>query len=397
MQYMISVEEAKAIIRENANRLNYQRVPLLKAAGRVLATDIIAPYTIPAYPQSSMDGYAFALRPGYRSYKLVGEMPAGSNQSFQLKQGEAVRIFTGAAVPSGADTVLMQEKARIEEGLLVIEPEGISTGSNVRPVGSEIQGGSRALAAGSLLTPAAIGFLAGAGITEVEVVPFPKVSIIVTGNELQKPGEPLEYGQVYEANSFTLVTALQQIGIEPLGVYKGADDPAQLTEILSNALEVSDLVLMTGGVSVGDYDFTALAFDACGVEKVFHKIRQKPGKPVLFGVKGNKLVFGLPGNPASVLTCYYQYVLLAFSLMSGVDLNLPVIRVPINKVYAKAAGLTHFLKGYYNGETVELLTGQESYKLNSFAMSNCLVEIGEDITGLQEGSLMDIHLFSKTY
>ena len=397
MEYMISVEEAKGIIRENACRLNHQRVPLLKATGRVLARDIIAPYSIPAYPQSSMDGYAFAFRAGYRTYKLVGEMAAGSTKEFKLKEGDAIRIFTGAAVPAGADTVLMQEKARIEDGLLIIELDGVVPGANVRPVGSEIEAGSRALPAGALLTPAAIGFLAGAGITEVDVYPLPKVSIIVTGNELQTPGEPLVYGQVYEANSFTLVSALGKLGVEPLGLYRGADDPVQLTEILWNALEESDVVLMTGGVSVGDYDFTTLAFDACGVQKVFHKIKQKPGKPILFGVKDKKLVFGLPGNPASVLTCYYQYVLPAFSIMEGTNLNLPVINVPLKNAYKKAAGLTHFLKGYFDGEMVELLGGQESYKLNSFAKANCLAEFAEDITGLQEGEMVTIHLFAKGY
>jgi molybdopterin molybdotransferase len=209
------------------------------------------------------------------------------------------------------------------------------------------------------------------------------------------PGEPLVYGQVYEANSFTLLSALGELGIEPLGLYRGADDPAQLTEILMNALEESDVVLMTGGVSVGDYDFTTLAFDACGVQKVFHKIKQKPGKPILFGVKDHKLVFGLPGNPASVLTCYYQYVLPAFSMLAGNNLNLPVKNVPLKTAFKKPAGLTHFLKGYFDGEGVELLGGQESYKLNSFAKANCLVEFAEENTGLQDGEWVNIHLFGK--
>lgn len=397
MEYMISVEEAKCIIRANACRLNAQKVPLLKATGRILANPLIAPFSIPAFPQSSMDGYAFAFRAGYRTYKLVGEMAAGSSKEFKLNEGEAIRIFTGAAVPAGADTVLMQEKARIENGLLFCEWEGITSGANVRPVGSEIEAGSRALPEGALLTPAAIGFLAGAGITEVDVYPLPKVSIIVTGNELQTPGEPLAYGQVYEANSFTLVSALGELGIEPLGLYRGADDPEQLTEILLNALEESDVVLMTGGVSVGDYDFTTLAFEACGVQKVFHKIKQKPGKPILFGVKDNKLVFGLPGNPASVLTCYYQYVLPALTIMTGLNLNLPVKNVPLKSAYHKAGGLTHFLKGYFDGETVELLGGQESYKLNSFAKANCLAEFAEETTGMEEGEMVNIHLFAKGY
>jgi molybdopterin molybdotransferase len=394
MQFMLSVDEAREMIIANSKRLESVPMTLLDAAGLVLSKDIFAPYSIPAYPQSSMDGYALRFDGGHWPLKLVGEMAAGSNKAFTLKQGEAARIFTGAAVPTGADTVLIQEKARVEGNLLHIEDPNLITGANVRPVGSEITKGHKALPAGALLTPAAIGFLAGMGVVEVEAVPMPRISIIVTGNELQQPGQPLEYGQVYEANSFTLLSALKQIGIEPLALYRSGDDPVQLTDILSNALEASDVILMTGGVSVGAYDFTTAAFDACGVQKVFHKIKQKPGKPILFGESGSKLVFGLPGNPASVLTCYYQYVLPALGMLCGKDLRLPTQTISLKNEYKKPAGLTHFLKGYYDGISVELLSGQESYKLNSFARANCLAEIPEATTSLETGSEIRIHLFS---
>lgn len=376
-----------------SQRLEPVQMALAEAAGHVLGADIHSEFSIPAYPQSSMDGYAMAFEPR-RSYKLVGEMAAGSNSDFHLKPGEAVRIFTGAAVPDGADTVLIQEKARVEEGYLYVDDANLAVSANVRPVGSEIQKGALGLPKGAILTPAAIGFLAGIGIAEVEVYPMPKVSVIVTGNELQAPGQPLEYGQVYEANSFTLLAALKSLHIAPLAMYRCGDDLEQLTEILLNALEDSDVVLMTGGVSVGDYDFTALAFDACEVEKIFHKIKQKPGKPILFGRKGHKLVFGLPGNPASVLTCFYQYVLPAFSELSGRRLSLPTKEAPLHSNFKKPAGLTHFLKGYFNGTTVELLTGQESYKLNSFAKANCLVEIPEMVSELGAGEIVIIHLIN---
>ena len=392
---MISVDEAKSIIREKTQRLCPQTFPLQQAVGLILAKDVTAPCNIPAYPQSGMDGYAVHFGDGGRwPMALVGEMAAGSNREFVLKPGEAIRIFTGAAVPAGADTVVMQEKVRVEDGKLYIEDHNLSSGANVRPVGSEIAVNELALPEGALLTPAAIGFLAGIGITDVEAIPMPKVSIVVTGNELQSPGEPLEYGQVYEANSFTLLSALKQIDIEPMALYRSGDNLDQLTDILLNALEMSDVVLMTGGVSVGDYDFTAQAFDACGVNKIFHKISQKPGKPILFGTRENKLVFGLPGNPASVLTCFYQYVLCAFSRLSGRELTLPYFEVSSKSSYKKPSGLTHFLKGYYNGETVELLSGQESYKLNSFAKANCLAEIPETATGVEAGQSVRIHIFS---
>jgi molybdopterin molybdotransferase len=394
MQYMLTVAAAKNMIIARAHPLQGQTLPLTEAAGCTLASDVVAPCNIPAYPQSSMDGYALFFDPRKHPLRLVGEMAAGSNRAFHLNSFEAIRIFTGAAVPDGADTVVIQEKSMVKNGYLHIEDDKLKTGDNVRPVGSEIKEGDPALPSGTLLTPAAIGFLAGMGITAVKVYPLPKVSIIVTGNELQTPGEPLAYGQVFEANSFTLLAALKSIGITPLGLYRSGDNLEQLTEILFNALEESDVVLMTGGVSVGDYDFTMQAFDACGVEKIFHKIKQKPGKPILFGAKAEKLVFGLPGNPASVLTCYYQYVLTAFSVLCGKNLNLQQGGVSLKADHKKPAGLTHFLKGYYDGEQVELLSGQESYKLNSFAKANCLAELPEDVTEFAKGEIVKIHLFS---
>jgi len=391
---MISVQEARELIARNATLLEAADMMLKDAAGCMLSEDVIAPYSIPAYPQSGMDGYALRYEDRRWPLLLVGEIPAGSDCEFVLKPGEAARIFTGAAVPEGADTVAIQEKVIVSEGKVIIEDSALTYGANVRPVGSEIERGQKALSAGTILTPAAIGFLAGMGITAVKVHPLPRVSIIVTGNELQMPGNPLAYGQVYEANSFVLHAALKAIGVEQLALYRSEDDPLLLNDILANALESSDVVIITGGVSVGAYDFTSEVFETCGVARIFHKIRQKPGKPLLFGKKDHKLVFGLPGNPASVLTCFYQYVLPALSALSGKPLCLPVREAYISASFKKPAGLTHFLKGYCHGNTVELSGGQESYKLNSFATANCLAEIPEAITDIQAGSKITVHLFS---
>ena len=395
VKILVTAEEARGLIGQAARQMAPVQASLPEAAGCILAKDIYAGITIPAFRQSGMDGFAFLFDGGHWPLRLVGEMAAGSHDSFSLQPGEAVRIFTGAAVPTGADTVLVQEKARVEDGYLHIEDANLVAGANVRPVGSEVKAGELALSEGSLLSPAAIGFLAGIGITEVEIYPAPRVSIIVTGNELQTPGHPLEFGQVYEANSFALSAALGSLQMEPMAIYRSADDPGQLTEILDNALVVSDVVLITGGVSVGDYDFTEVAFEACGVEKVFHKVKQKPGKPLLFGRKGEKLVFGLPGNPASVLACFYMYVLGAFSAMSGQRLSLPIMQAPLSVPYKKPEGLTHFLKGHYDGSVVNLLTGQESYKLNSFAMANCLVEVPAETTELAMGDMVKVHVINN--
>jgi molybdopterin molybdotransferase len=392
MKTMVSVSEAIKFISEHIMPLHPVALPLHEAAGLTLAEDILSPYNIPAYPQSSMDGYAFAFEEGRSTYELEGEMAAGSRQQFTLMPGKAIRIFTGAAVPNGADTVLVQEKARVENGLLHLPDTPLKKGDNVRPIGSEIQRGAHALSKGDRLQPASIGFLAGMGIATVKVFPRPKVSIFVTGNELQALGQPLGYGQVYDSNSYTLRACLEQCHINHIALFQSGDDPAQLQALLTKALQDSDLVLMTGGVSVGEYDFTMQAFEGCGVMPVFHKIRQKPGKPILFGMKENKAVFGLPGNPASVLTCFYEYVLPAIGKMMHQPLSVTSKKAVLSHDHQKPAGLTHFLKAVHDGEKVGLQKGQESYKLSSFAAANCLAVFPETETQFTQGQSIEIHL-----
>ena len=392
---MISVTEAKQIIERNCTTLDRICVNLEAAYGKILAEDIYSPINIPSYAQSSMDGYAINFE-SYNANKsaliLNGEMAAGDNKDFRLNQGEATRIFTGAALPDGADTVVMQEKVSIENNRLVINDETIVAGMNVRLPGVEIKKTALALESGSLLNPAAIGFLAGMGISNLYIYSSPVVSIIVTGNELQKPGTPLRHGQVYESNSFALHAALKGAGIENILIFSAADDLEILSDILKVALSKCDVVLLTGGVSVGDYDFVVPAAEKCGVEKLFHKIKQRPGKPLYFGKKESKIVFGLPGNPSSVLTCFYEYVILALQKMKNAESMLTFTEAPLLQTFNKAAGLTHFLKGYFNGNTVTALTGQESFRMRSFAKANCLIEIPEAITEVKKDELVNICL-----
>jgi molybdopterin molybdotransferase len=391
---MISVAEAKKIVSENVSSLEPEILPLQESAGLTLAEDVYAPMDIPAFPQSSMDGYAFSFDYWQKKKKLeiAGEVAAGNNEIFTLAQGNAVRIFTGAAVPHGADTVVMQEKIKTINGELIIEDENLQAGNSVRPKGSEIKAGALALEKETVLSPAAIGFLAGIGISEVNVYPNPSISIIITGDELQQPGKPLQHGQVYESNSFALKAVLKQLYINNVEVFYASDKREIVTSALEKALQQSDVVLLTGGISVGDYDFVLQAATECRIEKLFHKVKQRPGKPLYFGKKNNKLVFGLPGNPSSVLTCFYQYVVPAIEKMNKRRKLLSVVQAPLSKSFQKAAGLTHFLKGFYDGKTVAPLDAQESYRLSSFARANCLIQVYEDVTECRQGDLVDVHL-----
>lgn len=392
MKQLISVDDAKELIGKYVQPNAPRKIPLMKSVGLKLAEDIISSYDIPAFPQSSMDGYAFAWDPSLSSYKLIGEVAAGSNDEFILEHGHAVRIFTGAPLPQGADTVLMQEKAVVVEGELFIKDENLIRGLNVRGIGTEISKGALALSKGMILSPSSIGFIAGIGISEVMVYSKPSVGIVLTGNELQQPGNELTFGQVFDANSFSLVSALKQMHIDDVKLYFAKDDLALLTDRVKEALSNHDLIMITGGVSVGDYDFTLKACEAAGVESVFHKVKQKPGKPLFFGMRDNKVVSGMPGNPASVLTGFYEYVYSAISKLMNQNFSMNVIHAPLENDFKKPPGLTHFLKAFYDGETVSLLTGQESYKLGSFAKANCFAIIPEDITFVEKGGQVEIHL-----
>ena len=393
MQQLISVSEAKELIEKYLKPTVPKRIPLMQSVGLKLAEDIFSSQDIPAFPQSSMDGYAFAYDPNCSSYELVGEVAAGSTGECILEPGFAVRIFTGAPLPKGADTVLMQEKAVVIENKLFIKDENIVKGLNVRGIGTEISKRSLALSKDTILSPSSIGFIAGIGISDILAFPKPSVGIVLTGNELQQPGNELAYGQVFDANSYSLVSALRKIHIDEVKLFFAKDDLAVLTECVKDALANHDLIMITGGVSVGDYDFTLKACDTAGVKPIFHKVKQKPGKPFFFGMRDNKVVFGMPGNPASVLTGFYEYVFPAISKMMKQNLSLEVIHAPLDTDFKKIPGLTHFLKAFYDGSTVSLLTGQESYKLSSFAYANCFAIIPEDTGLVEKGSLIEIHLF----
>ncbi|MBO9563661.1 MAG: molybdopterin molybdotransferase MoeA [Niastella sp.] len=391
---MLSVEQAKVLISANTTLGLPITIPLENALGKVLAASIYADISIPAFEQSAMDGYAFR----YDTWKqqplqIAGEMAAGAKAPLTITAGQAARIFTGAPLPAGADTVVMQEKVRVNGNELIIDDVELQPGFNVRGIGAEIRAGELALPNGALLTPAAIGFLAGMGMHKVAVYPSPSITIIVTGDELQKPGASLEYGQVYESNSYTLRTALQQMQVGPVAVMTAEDDFDILLQTVAAALSASDMVLITGGVSVGNYDYVAQALETCGVTQIFHKLRQRPGKPLYFGKRDEQLVFGLPGNPSSVLTCFYEYVYPCIREQMGYPQPaLPVMQMRLLNDFHRKPGLTQFLKGYWDKEGVRVLQAQESFRMHSFAVGNCLIVVPEETGDILKGQMVEVHL-----
>ncbi len=379
---MISVNEAKQIVLKHSLLLNEVALPLDKALGYCLAQSVICKWSIPNFVQSSMDGYALQL--AYCNHKLPiqDELPAGTSKKIMLNEGYAVKVFTGGPVPENADVVIQKEWVNTSATKIEIDAQkkldpAIAAGLNIRKPGSDIQKGTVALEAGTILHSAHIAFLASIGETMVMVYRKPIVAIVITGNELVMPGNQLQDGEVFEANAAGLSAALKQAGVEQVHVLYTKDNLAETTACVQSALDLADMVLITGGVSVGDYDFVANACLNSGVEKLFHGVKQKPGKPLLFGKKENKLIFGLPGNPVSVLSCYTQYVLPAILQLSGLNRIKPAV-AKLSAAYEKKSALCFFLKGVVENGIVTVLPNQASYQLSSFATANCWIELAED-------------------
>ncbi len=389
---VITVQEAKTLIRQSVPAPVVTKLPLYQAAGHILAEDIKAVTDIPAFVQSSMDGYALKFEDAEKGLIIKTIIQAGSTAEAGIKNGETARIFTGAPLPQGADTVIMQEKTEIKNGILHCRDEQLQRGSNVRLKGSEIARNALAMQKGDLLTPAAVGFLAGIGIAFVEVYRKPSVALILTGDELQQPGQELKAGQVYESNSFALKAALHQAGIDHAETFFVRDNLHLLQETLKEAIAQHTLVLLTGGVSVGDYDFVVKAAEGNNINAIFHKIKQKPGKPLFFGRKENVLIFGLPGNPASVLTCYYQYVLPAIRLMYGRDEPAKAVQATLTADVRKVPGLTQFLKAWYENGKVTPMGAQESFRMSTFAIANCFICLHEEGLEYKNGDRVEVHL-----
>jgi len=388
---MIDVEAAKSIVRQLSCVPKIISLPLTASLGYVLSADVLAPIYMPPFDQSAMDGYALTLGKTLE-YKIIGEVQAGSPENPSMEMGDAVRIFTGAAVPSDANAVIMQEKTTVEGDLLRID-ELPKPSANIRPLGEQIKKGEIALEKGTELSPAAVGFLAGIGVSEVTVFQKPSIAVVVTGDELVSAGQVLERGQIYESNGVMLANALQQTGFEAPTVVRVKDDYEATKKLLKELLEKQDFVLISGGISVGDYDFVGKALLELGVEQLFYKVRQKPGKPMFLGKTATSVVFALPGNPAAALSCYYQYVLTALKKAVGLpNYALKKVYLPITKAYLKKGNRAHFLKAKLTENGVETLDGQSSAMLFSFAYADALIYIPQDQMQTEAGALVEVHL-----
>lgn len=381
---MIAVSEAQQLIEQHSIRLQTERINLEACLGFYLAEDIQAPFSLPSFRQSAMDGYAF-IHSESKTLKVSGQVQAGDTSIPELKPGEAIRIFTGAPVPDAADTVIIQEHTTRDGDELILDKIPAKN-ANIRPIGEQIKKGELVLKQGHYINEATIGFLAGLGFTEVSVYKKPRVAILTTGNELQERGTELKPNHIYESNGIMLSSALNRIGITEIELIKAEDTLEATKSSVQNALEKADVVLVSGGISVGDYDFVQEALVQNEVKEHFYKVNQKPGKPLWFGTKGEKSVFGLPGNPASSLTCFYVYVLPHLRLRMGskkpyLEKRKAILQQEVKNIHDK----TLFLKAGVSEDQITPFTGQASSMLNTYAISNALLVIEPEQTVVKQG------------
>jgi molybdopterin molybdotransferase len=363
-------------------------VPLSESLHYFTAENIIAPFDIPVFDNSAMDGFGFCLENLQSGiyYPVTGEIKAGTQKIPALIPGQAVKIFTGAPVSEQVDLIIQKEHCSFDGDQVKIITEHWEKGQHIRKKGTQSHKGEIIVYKNIKITAGIIGMLATFGIQNVIVYSKPKTGIMITGDELAKPGTTLKPGQIYESNSLALKALLKNIHIDTDYINIVEDNPEKLKNEIENILPKVDILLITGGISVGDYDYVRKSLEDNGVEKVFYKVKQKPGKPLYFGVKDNTSIFALPGNPASVFTSFQVYVKpFIDAFISGSTIFTSFHHGTITHDFEKKQGLTHWLKAVENNGNVKILTGQESYKMDAFTEANCLAKLDENTEFIEAG------------
>ncbi len=378
---MLHPDEAHKIIAEAITRLGTEDVPVTEVHGRILAEDVIAAEPYPTFPASTMDGYA-VLAADYSPWReVIGTQNAGDVLDVEVSEGYCVRIMTGAPLPPGADAVVPVEATEMADDHVVVHMEDVAPGLNIRPVGVDIAEGELLITAGTRIGPAETGLLASLGITPVKVVRKPRISILSTGDELVDPDQTPGPGQIRDANRFTVAAMLANEPVEITWVGIAPDDREELERLLNERLATDDLVLTSGGVSMGEKDYIkAILFEAEDVELFFRRLYMKPGKPLTFARKGDAFIFGLPGNPVSSLATFDVFVRPAIHRMIGAaSVGLPSVQVTLS-AGTESSDRIEYQRGVVtvsnSGELMARTTGdQRSSRLASYIGANAYLVI----------------------
>jgi molybdopterin molybdotransferase len=405
----LSVEAARAAIAAALRPITEtESLPLTAALGRILGADIVSPISVPAHDNSAMDGYALRgsdLRTDADTVlRVCGTVHAGDVPDVETAAGQCVRIMTGAVMPAGLDTVVPQELCRAADGVVHIAPGTVRPGDNRRLQGEDLRAGHPALTTGQRLRPADLGLIASLGIGAVTVRRRLRVALFSTGNELRTLGQPLDAGCIYDSNRYSLMGALARLDVEILDLGLVRDDPAALAATLDEAIARADVVLTSGGVSVGDADYTKDLLASRG-DVAFWKVAMRPGRPFAFGPlqrgegRTPAWLFALPGNPVAALVTFYAFARDGLLQLAGArPAPLPVLRARCTTAIRKRPGRTEFQRGIVSpgadGQWSVRLTGtQGAGVLRSMSEANALVVLGHAQTSVAAGDAVDVWLF----
>ena len=401
----IKVDDARRDILKRINVLSdFQKVPIRDSLNRVLFEAIHSPINVPAHDNSAMDGYALNSRdlPGeeIRSFPVIGTAYAGKPFHGQCGAGECVRVMTGAVMPEGTDSIVAQEHVNVLANDRIEIGGGHRQGQNVRCAGEDVKQGALVFASGAKIRPADLGVMASLGINEVKVFRKPRVSFFSTGDELRSLGEVLQPGEIYDSNRYSLygVLANCHVDIIDLGVVR--DDPESIRQALLSAAACSDMVLTSGGVSVGDADYIKRVLKEVG-DMDFWKIAMKPGRPLTFGKIKDCLFFGLPGNPVAVMVTFFQFVLPALTRLSGAEVKqTPTFVARCQDKIRKQPGRMEFQRAITHvdeqGQLLVSLTGKQgSGILTSMSLANCFIVLPEDRGSVEVGEDVGIQFLNS--
>ncbi len=399
----LSFEQALERIQQSIQPIRGKKnVTIREAAGHVLSEDVTSPMDVPPFINSAMDGYAINSSDlpasGEANLKVIGKSFAGRPYDGTLSKGEAVRIMTGAVVPDGADTVIMQEHAEVDGDTIKIGADH-KPGQNVRKPGDDFFTGDTIIKSGERLSPAKLGLLASVGVTEFKVTRKPVVAFFSTGDELKGVGQRLQPGDIFDSNRYILFGMLQKMGVDviDMGVVPDIKDEIELT--LKEAAKIADMVITSGGASVGEADFIKQILDDIG-EVGFWKIAMKPGKPLAFCYINDTVFFGLPGNPVSAMATFYQFVQPSIRILEG-ELPSPplVLRAKCVSSLKKRPGRKDFQRGILssdeNGQLIVDTTGmQGSHMLSSMSKANCFIVLERDDGDIEAGAMVEVQPFN---